>query len=76
MTFLLNFLLGLVAAFLGLLPPSMLNMTAARTALEKDTAAAVRFALGASSVVLFQCYFAILLTRYISTFPTLIDTLQ
>lgn len=76
MSYLLNFVLGLISAFLGLLPPSMLNMTAARTALEKDTGAAVRFALGASSIVLFQSYFAILLTRYISTFPTLIDTLQ
>jgi threonine/homoserine/homoserine lactone efflux protein len=76
MIYVINFFLGIFAAFFGLLPPSMLNMTAARTTLEKDKPAAVRFALGASAVVLAQAYIAIRLTQYLGTFPTIIDTLQ
>jgi threonine/homoserine/homoserine lactone efflux protein len=76
MAYLLNFILGALTAFIGLLPPSMLNMTAARTAMEKDTGAAVRFAVGASAIVMVQAYIAIIFTKYLATFPTIIDTLQ
>jgi threonine/homoserine/homoserine lactone efflux protein len=76
LTIFLNFFIGLASAFIGLLPPSMLNMTAARTAIEKDTAAASRFALGASLIVIVQAFIAVSFTKYLSAFPSLIDTLQ
>ena len=76
MFYLLNFILGVLAAFVGLLPPSMLNMTAARTTLEKDRGAALRFSAGASVVVLFQAYIALAFTKYISNYPGFIETLQ
>ncbi len=76
MAYFLNFAIGLVSAFIGLLPPSMLNMTAARTAIEKNSKAAVRFAFGASIVVIIQAFIAISFTKYLSAFPTIIDTLQ
>lgn len=76
MFYLLNLFLGILAAFVGLLPPSMLNMTAARTTLEKDRGAALRFSAGASVVVFFQAYIALAFTKYISHYPGFIEILQ
>ncbi len=59
MNYLIPLLFGFVAAFIGLVAPSMLNMTAARTSIEKGKKAGLQFAAGAASVVFIQAFIAV-----------------
>ncbi len=63
MTLILVFLLGLISAFVGLIPPSMLNMTAIKISTSKGHHKAKFYALGASVTVLFQATIALLITK-------------
>lgn len=72
----LHFIFGLITSFLGSLAPSMLNMTAAKISLNKGKGNAIKFALGASLVVLVQAYVAIIFTRYLRENPTFVQSLQ
>ena len=54
MDYILPFIIGYIFAFIGLIAPSMLNMTAAKTSLEKGKRAGVLFAVGAASIVVIQ----------------------
>ena len=76
MLLLLHFILGLVSSFLGSLAPSMLNMTAAKISLNKGKNQALKFAFGASIIVLIQAYVATLFTRYLRANPTFVQSLQ
>jgi len=53
MNFAFSFLLGLVIAFIGLIPPSMLNMTTVKISTTKGKTKAKNFVLGASVTVFF-----------------------
>jgi threonine/homoserine/homoserine lactone efflux protein len=63
MTLLIVFILGLVSAFLGLIPPSMLNMTAVKISTTKGRNKAKVYAIGASITVFFQATIALLITK-------------
>ncbi len=76
MTLLLHFFFGLSTSFLGMVTPSMLNMTAARISIQKNRKEATKFALGVSLVVFAQAYLAVLFTRYLSENPSFIETLR
>ena len=74
MDYLLPLIVGYIAAFVGLLAPSMLNMTAAKTSLEKGKTAGIQFAAGAASVVTIQAFIAVYFANKIT--PEIIKTLQ
>lgn len=74
MDYILPLIIGFVAAFVGLIAPSMLNMTAAKTTLEKGKAAGIQFAAGAASVVTVQAFIAVYFANKIT--PEIIKTLQ
>jgi threonine/homoserine/homoserine lactone efflux protein len=76
MNYFLPFIIGFLAAFIGLLAPSMLNMTAARTSIEKGKKAGIQFALGASSVVFIQGFIAVTFTKYLVAHPEVITNLK
>jgi threonine/homoserine/homoserine lactone efflux protein len=59
MNYILPLIVGFIAAFVGLLAPSMLNMTAARTSIEKGRKAGIQFAAGAASIVFIQAFIAV-----------------
>lgn len=59
MNYILPFIIGYLAAFIGLLAPSMLNMTAAKTSIEKGKKAGILFAAGAASIVIIQAFLAV-----------------
>lgn len=59
------FILGFTTSFLGTIFPSMLNMTAVKTSIDKNNKEAVRYAMGVSIVVLVQAYFAILFAKHL-----------
>lgn len=65
MNLIIHFAIGFTTSFLGTVPPSMLNMTTAKIALEKTKKEGIKFALGVSIVVLVQAYIAVLFAKYI-----------
>ncbi len=76
MFYFLNFSLGTIFAVIGVLPPGILNMTAARTAIQRDVKTSIWFASGASLIVFFQAYVGMLLAKYLTTLPAVIETIQ
>ncbi|KAA1244222.1 LysE family translocator [Aquimarina sp. RZ0] len=59
------FLVTFFASLIGVIPPGLVNMTVARTCLERGKKNGVLVAVGASVVVLIQALIAILLAKYI-----------
>lgn len=56
--------LGFVMAYLSLVPPGMLNMTAVRTAIEKGSHSGRWFSLGAALVVIPQAFLALVFAKF------------
>jgi len=63
MVLILIFFLGIVSAFIGLIPPSMLNMTAVKISTTKGRRKAEIYAVGVSITVFFQATVALLITK-------------
>ncbi len=63
------FLITFFSALLGVVPPGLVNMTVAKTCLERGKKSGVFVAVGASVVVLVQALLAILLAKYIFNNP-------
>ena len=63
-------------AFLGLVPPGMLNMTAVRTAIEKNARSASWFAFGAALVVIPQAFVALVFAKFFGDHPEVIERLR
>lgn len=59
------FLVTFFASLIGVIPPGLVNMTVARTCLERGKKNGVLVAIGASLVVMIQATVAILLAKYI-----------
>ncbi len=76
MNYIIPFIVGFLAAFIGLLAPSMLNMTAARTSIEKGKKAGITFAAGAASVVFIQGFIAVTFAKYLVAHPEVITKLK
>jgi threonine/homoserine/homoserine lactone efflux protein len=76
MSLIIHFILGFIVSFSGTLVPSMLNMTTAKISLNKSKSEAIKFASGASIVVLAQVYIAILFTKFLGNNPAFIQLLQ
>ncbi|MBJ2176437.1 LysE family transporter [Aureibaculum sp. A20] len=76
MVYVFHLFLGIISAFLGLLAPGMLNMTAVRTTIEQGRSAGILFSAGASVVVFFQAAIALVFANYLSQNPDVFDTLK
>lgn len=63
------FLITYFAALLGVVPPGLINMSVAKTCVQKGKSSGVYVAIGASFIVLFQALIAILLAKYIFDNP-------
>lgn len=59
------FLITYFAALLGVVPPGLVNMTVAKTCVEKGKKNGLYVALGATIVVIIQATLAVLLAKYI-----------
>ncbi len=70
------FFLGFCIAFLAVILPGLINMTAAKISLEEGKTQAMSFTIGASVVVFFQTYVAVLFARFISIHTEIIAMLQ
>ena len=76
MSYLVHIALGFVMAFLSLIPPGMLNMTAVRTTIEKNRNEGIWFSLGAALIVIPQAFIALVFARYFSEHPEVVQRLQ
>lgn len=70
------FLLGFVTAVIGIIPPGLLNMTAAKVNLKEGKVNALSFVFGAVIVIFFQAYLAILFARVIDRRPDIVALLR
>lgn len=76
MTYLTHIGLGFVMAFLSLIPPGMLNMTAVRTTIEKNVKEGVWFSLGAATIVIPQAFIALAFAKYFANNPQVVERLK
>lgn len=76
MAFVLPLFMGFCIAFLAVILPGLINMTAAKISLEEGRSQAISFGAGAATIVFFQTYIAVLFARFISTHSEIIAMLQ
>lgn len=76
MGFALPLFLGFLTASLGITPPGLINMTAAKVSLKEGRAKALIFSSGATLVVLLQTYIAIVFARFIDKNPDVVVLLR
>ncbi len=70
------FLLGLSFAFVGVIPPGMLNMTAAKISLKEGHVRGFVFSIGVCVVVGVQTYLALIFAKYLNQHPDVVDVLK
>jgi len=75
MEYTIHFALGLAMAYVGLLPPGMINMTVVRTRLSSGSRPALLFSGGAAVVVLLQAGAALIFANYFNNNPQVLDRL-
>lgn len=72
----MHILLGYAMAFVGVLPPGMLNMTAMKTAISVNKRAGLMYALGAALMVVPQSFIALYFARFFARHPEIIENLS
>jgi threonine/homoserine/homoserine lactone efflux protein len=70
------FHLGLSFAFVGVIPPGMLNMSAAKISLKEGHVRGFVFSIGVCIIVGFQTYLALIFAKYLSQHPDVVDVLK
>ncbi|CAH8284767.1 hypothetical protein EV196_101203 [Mariniflexile fucanivorans] len=70
------FFLGLIVALIGVIPPGLLNMTAAKISLKEGDTRGVVFSIGVCVVVIAQTYIAAIFARKLSNHLEIVDVLQ
>jgi threonine/homoserine/homoserine lactone efflux protein len=70
------FLLGLLFAFVGVIPPGLLNMTAAKISLKEGHVRGFVYSIGVCVVVGVQTYLATIFAKYLNQHPDVIDILK
>ncbi len=63
-------------ALIGVIPPGLLNMTAARISLKEGPGRGITFSSGVCLVVFIQTYVAAIFARYLSNRPDIVEILQ
>lgn len=76
MHYFLPLFIGFTAASVGVAPPGLLNMTAAKVSAVDGRNRALMFALGASVTVFFQTYIAVLCAKFLDRNPDIVVLLQ
>ncbi|MFV8363741.1 LysE family transporter [Flavobacterium sp. ZT3P35] len=76
MNLITSLFLGFVTAFVGITPPGLINMTAAKVNLKEGKKSAYWFVLGAVIIIFFQAAIAILFAQFIKERPEVIVLLR
>lgn len=70
------FFLGLFVALIGVIPPGLLNMTAAKISLKEGYVRGIMFSVGVCVIVILQTYIAAIFARYLINHQDVVDILQ
>ena len=73
---LLHLIFGFVAAFIGVIPPGLLNITAAKISLNHGRKTAGIFAIGVAITVMIQTAIALLFAKYLEQHPEIVHLLR
>ena len=76
MNLILPLFLGFLIAFVGIIPPGLINMTAAKVSLKDGRNEAIFFAIGATIIIFFQSLLALLFANFINNNPSVINSLE
>lgn len=76
MQYFLHIILGYSMAFLSLVLPGMLNMTVVKITIQKNRREGFLFALGASTVVIFQAFIALAFAKFFANNPDIVERLK
>ncbi|MFC4816068.1 LysE family transporter [Flavobacterium sp. GCM10023249] len=76
MAYILPLLLGFAASVIGILPPGLINMTAAKISLQDGKNRAMMFVAGAVLIIFFQTYLALIFARYIDAHQEVVILLR
>jgi len=76
MNLIISLFSGFISAFIGITPPGLLNMTAAKVGMKEGKRNAFWFVFGAIVVIFFQVYIAVLFARIINVRPDIILLLR
>ena len=71
-----NFLIGFFGALIGVAPPGLVNMYAAKVTMKEGRKKGILFSLGVCITVMIQTYIALLFARYIEMHPGIVNVLQ
>jgi threonine/homoserine/homoserine lactone efflux protein len=72
MYFIQPLFLGILSAIIGILPPGLINMTAAKVGLKEGRTRAFIFALGATFIIVIQTFIALLFASFVDKNPQII----
>jgi threonine/homoserine/homoserine lactone efflux protein len=76
MTLLANFIIGFFAAFIGVIPPGLLNMSAATISMKEGRKKGLLFSVGVCVTVMIQTFVALIFARFLDRHPEYVDFLQ
>lgn len=76
MAYILPLFFGFVVSVVGILPPGLINMTAAKISLQDGKNRAMVFTSGAVLIVFFQTYLALIFARYIDAHQEVVILLR
>jgi len=66
MQFFLPFIFGFMAAVVGIIPPGLINLTAAKISLIDGKKTAMKFVFGALTVIIVQTFISVFFAQYIN----------
>ena len=69
MTFAIPIFLGFLTSAIGITPPGLINMTAAKVSIEEGRTRAFIFAAGAVTIILLQTFLAVVFAKFIDRNP-------
>lgn len=72
MGYVMPLVLGAITATIGIMPPGLINMTAARVSMNEGRKRALIFALGATIILVIQVLIAIIFARFLDGNPDII----
>ena len=76
MDYLSHIVYGALIAFIGMVPPGMLNMTALKIRMERGRPESYKYAFGATSIIFFQAAVAVVFADFFIKNPFVIDYLR
>jgi threonine/homoserine/homoserine lactone efflux protein len=76
MEYLISLLLGFLIAFVGIIPPGMLNMMVAKLSVNEGKKIGLLFGYGAGLIVFMQCFLGLYFAKFLDSHPVVSDNLK